>query len=432
MTDLDELNLWHEQQLVGYLWRNDLDRIGFRYDEDWLVTQPQFPISLQLPLRENEFSPDDGIAHRFFANLLPEGQARANIVSSLKISNSDFALLKAIGGECAGAFNILPFASVPAPPSDWKYELLSRDRLQALIRRRGQIYSFGKNDGAPIRSSLAGAQDKCPVLLKDGEYYLPENGAPTSHILKFQVPGLSHVPAFETVLTRLAKSLDMPAVDIELRALDGLPADNPADSFVEIKRYDRYQDDSGRTHRLHQEDFCQALGFGHERKYEAEGGPCFSDCLTLIRDVSDEPAFDAQFLIQWQIFNFLAGNSDGHAKNLSLLYSEESSLRLAPFYDLVCTRAIEHLDHNLAFSIGGQHGPGNIMKSNWSDFARENDISQRYLFGLVKQQAEQLLDTIAGVLVKFTDDYGTYNALQRVRIVVESQCKRTLKDIKPV
>lgn len=128
MTDLDELNLWHEQQLVGYIWRNDLDRIGFCYDKDWLTSQSPFPLSLKLPLREKEYSPDVGVAHRFFANLLPEGQARTNIVSSLNISNSDFALLKAIGGECAGAFNILPCTSVPVSSCDWKYEPLSEER----------------------------------------------------------------------------------------------------------------------------------------------------------------------------------------------------------------------------------------------------------------------------------------------------------------
>ena len=149
----------------------------------------------------------------------------------------------------------------------------------------------------------------------------------------------------------------------------------------------------------------------------------------LIRDVSDEPALDAPVLIEWQIFNFLAGNSDGHAKNLSLLYSAGNSLRLAPFYDLVCTRAIKHVAANLALSIGGQHNPSDISKQHWSDFARENDIGQRYLLGLVKQQAEQMLDTIAEVLTDFTNEYGAYAALQRVRTVVESQCKRTLKDL---
>ena len=56
-------------------------------------------------------------------------------------------------------------------------------------------------------------------------------------------------------------------------------------------------------------------------------------------------------------------------------------------------------------------------------------IGQRYLFVLVKQQAEQMLDTIAEVLTDFTNEYAAYTALQRVRTVVESQCKRTLKDL---
>lgn len=277
--------------------------------------------------------------------------------------------------------------------------------------------------------SLAGAQDKCPVLIRDGRFALPENGAPTSHILKFQIAGFSHVPAFETLLTNLAHSLGLPAVEIALRALHGMPADDPDSSFLVIKRYDRYEDAAGHTRRLHQEDFCQALGYGYEKKYQAEGGPEFSDCLNLIMEVSDEPVLDAQILLEWQVFNFLAGNSDGHAKNLSLLYSADNSLRLAPFYDLVCMRAIEHIDTNLAFAIGGQHNPGHIKKQNWSAFAKDNDINERYLFKLVRQQAEQILDTIAGVLDKFMDDYGVCEALQRVKSVVDRQCRSTLKDL---
>lgn len=241
------------------------------------------------------------------------------------------------------------------------------------------MYGFGGNGDRPIHLSLAGAESKCPGLIRDGRFFLPENGAPTSHILKFQISGFSRVPAFQTLLTKLAQSLGLPATDIELHTLDGLPAENPDDSFVVIERYDRYKDEADQVQRLHQEDFCQALGYGHGRKYQAEGGPGFPDCLRLIRDVSDEPALDAPVLIEWQIFNFLAGNSDAHAKNLSLLYSAGNSLRLAPFYDLVCTRAIRHVDAHLALSIGGQHNPGNISKQHWSDFARENDIGQRYL-----------------------------------------------------
>ena len=40
---------------------------------------------------------------QFFTNLLPEGATREGICARLKLSvDNDFALLRAIGGECAG------------------------------------------------------------------------------------------------------------------------------------------------------------------------------------------------------------------------------------------------------------------------------------------------------------------------------------------
>tara|TARA_R110002072_G_scaffold74374_4_gene176277 strand:- start:47960 stop:49255 length:1296 start_codon:yes stop_codon:yes gene_type:complete len=430
MADIDELNLWHGQDLVGYIWKNDLDRIGFRYDVDWLRYELQFPISLQLPLTENEYSPDEGVAHRFFANLLPEGQARTNIVNSLKIPNSDFSILRAIGGECAGAFSVLPYISEPKQQKDWKYEPLAEEQLKTLIDRKGQIYNFKQSDGAPIRLSLAGAQDKCPILVREGEFFIPENEAPSSHILKFQVSDLTHMPAYETILMRLARTIGLPVVEVELKSLEGNPADNPAKSFILITRYDRVWDETGEVvHRLHQEDFCQALGYGYDKKYQDDGGPEFSEIINLIKSYSDEPAHDVEMLLKWQIFNLLSGNSDGHAKNLSILYSGENSLRLAPFYDLVCTRAVEHFDRNLAFAIGGQREPGQINKQNWIDFAKETDTNQRFMLDIVNKLAENILEKFPVVLQEFMDDYGDYEALQRVEQVIVNQCKRTIKSL---
>lgn len=34
MIDPDALNVWNEQQLAGYLWRNPVGYIGFRYDSE--------------------------------------------------------------------------------------------------------------------------------------------------------------------------------------------------------------------------------------------------------------------------------------------------------------------------------------------------------------------------------------------------------------
>ena len=50
--------------------------------------------------------------------------------------------------------------------------------------------------------------------------------------------------------------------------------------------YDRVRDEDGTVWRLHQEDFCQALGVPSEKKYQSEGGPSLADCFELIRGAS--------------------------------------------------------------------------------------------------------------------------------------------------
>ena len=51
MLDPEGLNVWSDQRLVGYLWRNTQGLIGFRYDDNWLA-QGGFAISHTLPLRQ--------------------------------------------------------------------------------------------------------------------------------------------------------------------------------------------------------------------------------------------------------------------------------------------------------------------------------------------------------------------------------------------
>ena len=118
MRDPDILNVWHEKRLVGQLWRNTTGAIGFRYDPEW-ITGGGFAVSRSLPLavrgkRSEGYAPEEGTAQRWFANLLPEGTVRENIVRDLKLPNTDFDLLCAIGGECAGALSILPADRQPS------------------------------------------------------------------------------------------------------------------------------------------------------------------------------------------------------------------------------------------------------------------------------------------------------------------------------
>lgn len=416
MLDPDSLNVWNDQRLVGYLWRNTQGLIGFRYEKEWL-TQGGFAISHKLPLRQEDFVPEEGLAHRFFANLLPEGGARDQVIRDLKIANTDFDLLRAIGGECAGALSILQAEQKPS--TQYAYYELSEQELAKLVTRRGQVYTWTENERP--RLSLAGAQDKCPVLIKNGACWLPKKESLSSHILKFELSDYRHLPAYETFTTLLAGAIGLPVVDIQLRSI--------ADThYALIERYDRHLLGSDQMVRLHQEDFCQALGFGHERKYQEDGGPSFADCYRLVQDVSSDPANDLQYLLRWQIFNVLAGNSDGHAKNLSLLYRANGEIQLAPFYDLVCTRAIERIDYHLAFSVGNERNPGIVSTKHWDDLAQQCGLRARFLQGQVQDVAVSLLEHLQPTREKFETLYGKYPALQRIEKIVNKQCRRTISE----
>ena len=89
--------------------------------------------------------------------------------------------------------------------------------------------------------------------------------------------------------------------------------------FLLVRRYDRHEAHGGIA-RLHQEDFCQALGVPTARKYQAEGGPSLADCFALVRRATTVPAREVIKLLDDVAFNFLLGNNDAHGKNFSLLY----------------------------------------------------------------------------------------------------------------
>lgn len=159
MTNDNYLNVWYDKVLVGKLWRDTVGMIGFRYEKSWLNNG--FAISQQLPLLTDEYPSSTSKAHQYFVNLLPEANARTHIVRDLKISNSDFELLKAIGGECAGALSILPVDYKLSERTNYK-KLTNKD-LKKIIQRKGQVSSFTSDECRP-RLSLAGAQDKCPIF----------------------------------------------------------------------------------------------------------------------------------------------------------------------------------------------------------------------------------------------------------------------------
>ncbi|HOG55379.1 MAG TPA: type II toxin-antitoxin system HipA family toxin [Candidatus Fermentibacter daniensis] len=395
---LDSLNVFFEQRLVGRIHSDSRGMMLFEYAREWLDSEERFPISRSLPL-DGPPLPSER-SHAFFANLLPEGMVREAVSRKLGISGgNDFALLRAIGGECAGALWIGP--GQPPVDSPDRYEPIDAVELGRLA------YTYGAMAGvmAPgVRLSLAGAQDKIPIAVRDGAFALPLDGAPSSHILKFENRDYADLPLNECLASELARRCGLPVVQTTLVDLGGIKA-------CLVERYDRITV-SGRMVRLHQEDFCQALGLPSAMKYEADGGPSFRQCFTLVQEASEEPLPDEELLLRWQIMNLLLGNADGHAKNLSLLHGLDGSVRLAPFYDMVSTLAYPGLSRDAALKIGEASDLGGAGPKHFDKLSMDCGLGARWVRSVVLDTAE----TLCGIIERSIDELATaYRQEQAVR-----------------
>lgn len=397
----------YENLTAGMLEPNG-DRIEFTYADEWLKNRTAFPLSRSLPLSGTYRKGTDD--HRFFTNLLPEHRAREAICRKLGISvDNDYGLLRAIGGECAGALRIVP-EGVPEP-EEYRYEALSRETVRTAALAR--MPSARSLSGERARFSLAGSQDKWLVKITDGNLFLPLGSSPSTHILKFADPDYKGLPHNEAYLTFTAGRLGIPTVRV-----------TPGDGYVLIERYDRVLAPDGTIVRLHQEDFCQALGYPPFSKYEAESGPALTQCFNLVRECSTSPAEDGLLLLRWQILNLLLGNADGHAKNVSLLY-REGETRLAPFYDLVCTAVYADVSHELAMRIGGVSDPGWIGRAQWEAQAEQLGIRHGLLLRMVRELCSGIEAQLPAITEEFISLYGEDPVLERIRHLVADRVRRT-------
>lgn len=403
------LNVYYRNSFVGTLGYHDQEsRIHFEYSHDWISSPDSFPISQSLPLSgDYKRGTTD---HRFFANLLPEAAARETICRGLGISiDNDYELLAAIGGECAGALRIVPEEGNKADVYD--YEPISDTDLKKAIDTR--ISYTRLSAGGKLRLSLAGAQDKWPVYFDGERLYWPLGSAPSSHILKFASRDFKGLNWNEAYTSFVAGHLGLPAVDVSI-----------GNGYSLTQRYDRIKDENGTIYRLHQEDFCQAMGYPYYKKYESDGGPAFRDCIELLKAISVSSAKDQISLLRWQILNLLLGNADGHAKNISILYGENGP-ELAAFYDLVCTAVYPAISKDLALSVGGNSDPGQIRVEDWNRFAADLGMRPGIILNSLNTFIELLQDNLDDYHKEFVAQNGTDPVLDRINQAIRKQFRRT-------
>ena len=355
------LDIWWNGRLVGQLTQNQHGELGFAYAPEWLNDAEALPLSASLPKRAEPFSRRE--CRPFFGGLLPEESQRDAAAQALGVSRAnDFALLDRLGGDVAGALQLLPPGEAPTKPAlDQRPTPLDDEGLIRVLDALPVRPLLAGEEG--LRLSLAGAQSKVPVVLVDGAVTLPAPGQPTTHILKPPIARFKATTENEAFVMRLAASIGLDVAPVEPRVVKDR-------TFLLVQRYDRTIGVDGNVRRIHQEDFCQALGVPPETKYASEGGPTFKDCFELLRRVAARPAVDVLKLLDAVIFNVIAGNADAHGKNFSILYGEEGP-RLAPLYDLLATVAYPDLSQKFAMRIGKRATLAELDAKGWTAFAAE-------------------------------------------------------------
>lgn len=421
------LDVWLLGAHVGTLSQID-GRLSFAY-----ASGVATPLSQSLPLRSEPF--DDRATRPFFAGLLPEGAKRKQIAKTLQVSpQNDYALLDSLGGECAGAVTLLePGLSPRAPDSPREVRWLDHAQLlQILDEMPLRPMRAGENG---LRLSLAGAQDKLPVVLDaDGvRIGLPLNGSPSTHILKPPIAGVDGSVFNEAFCMALAGAFKLDVARTQIRVIaDGAQQRH----YLLVERYDRQVEPAPRLfasraatppgQRLHQEDFCQALGIVSEHKYQNEGGPGLAQSFALLRSATRPSAPHTLKLFDCMVFNALMGNHDAHGKNFSLLYTPAGAV-LTPLYDALCTAVYPTLTDKMAMKIGSKYKFSEVQTRHWEQFATEAALSPAQVKRRILDMAKRLPDLARAMQITFQSRGNSHPIIDKIVTLIDQRCTLTLK-----
>jgi serine/threonine-protein kinase HipA len=401
------LPIYFETRLVG---RIDVDKTGpsFTYDDRWIGLRGAFPISLTMPLRPERVPSE--IFLPWAANLLPENQQLRTLGEILGMARSDVVgLLSTIGGETAGA---LSFGQPGRTGSFFWRPVGTSGDLERLIEELPNKPFLVGDEG--VSMSLAGAQTKLAVAINDqGQICVPTLGAPSTHILKpeaSRLPGGVQNEAFCLTLAR-RMGVAVPAVTTGRAG---------AKTYLLVQRYDR-TNSGDRWRRLHQEDFCQALGKPPSTKYEFNQTGIPGPTLRVMFEVAQQhlPATDIVRLLDIVVFHVLACNTDAHAKNYSIMLRGKGA-SLAPMYDVICGEVWGSVTKSFAQKIGGESRGENLNGSHWRQLARECGLNPKQVFERIRAMAKLALTELHAAAAEVASmPAGGHESLDLARSAVE-------------
>lgn len=207
------------------------------------------------------------------------------------------------------------------------------------------------------KMSISGVQPKLSLRLNKAKRALMPVADGGEYILKPQVQQFPHVPENESCCMDIAATLD---IDVPPHCL--LPLTDGTLAYV-VKRFDR----AGEK-KIHQENFYQIL----EKKDKYAGS--LEEIGKKLKEISAVPGLDVQLFFERVVLSFLIGNGDGHFQNYSISYTDHG-IRLAPAYDLVCTKLVIPGEEDSALTLHGKRN--NLTRNDVDALADHLEIPPR-------------------------------------------------------
>ncbi len=366
--------------------------VSFAYDEGYAG----IPLSLSLPVSNRTYK--GSIVDNYLAGLLPDdARIRRSIGMRYGIpQNDNFGLLQHIGFDCPGAVQFCtPDSREQLRQRESCYLPLGKKDIEANLKR---IASPGDPSWQTKSEhwSLGGQQAKLAIARLENKWYRCEGSAATTHILKPGIKELRDQSLNECICLTLAARCGIDAAEASFEKFGSKTA-------VSVKRFDRIIE-KGRVIRLHQEDLCQALSVSPLLKYSSMGGPTAKDILTLLdkhpNSENNRIVFTAQLF-----YNYLIGAPDAHAKNYSLLLTEEGPF-VSPLYD--CASAypynLESGKWHTAMRIGDVNTFGELSIEDMKKYSEAAQLPVETCTNIFLNLAQSILDHCDEVFEQFDNE----------------------------
>ena len=411
------INIYCNNTKVGIIEINlDTSNAELIYDKNW--KNIGFELSPHLKF-DKEINSDS--IKKFINNLLPEGNGLDAISIILQISKANkFGLLEAIGNETAGALTFSTNNEI-----NTNFREISNEELTQRIMNKENI-NITLWDGK-IRLSLAGVQDKLPlVVLKDDKYGIGEGKIASTHILKFEKKEDIHLVINEYFCMKLAKLCGLNVAEVEIKEFD-------TQKVLFVERFDREftskEDGSFEILKKHIIDGCQLLDLDVNMKYEKvytdyRGDANFKNLFESSK-LTTNKILTKLNLLKWTLFNLCINNFDAHAKNISFFVNKDG-LELTPLYDLVNIDMYPQFHNNFAFAFGDEFDSKKIGTYDMVGFCVHSDIQPR----LIKNEFKLIVNNIRKNIGTIKNDMlGSYNDneiefLEKLESNILDTCKK--------